>query len=193
MKTSIWVARYRPKTISDVIFQDDRQRKLFEAFVEKKDIPNLLLTGPRGTGKSSVSKALVKDLNVDPADVLTINCSKDKVDAMRNQVDSFAMTMPMGQFRLVRLEELCGLSQEGQKLLRSTIEDTMGNCRFIATANYENKIIGPLEDRFQHLYFRAPDKEQIAVRVAEMLEKEKIEYDPEYLLTYVDVGYPSVR
>jgi len=193
VKTSIWVERYRPKTISEVIFQDDRQRKLFEAFVANQDIPNLLLSGSRGTGKTSVSKAIIRDLGIDQADVMKINCSKDKIDAMRNEVDGFAMTMPMGKFKIVQLEELDGMSPEGQKLLRSTIEDTSSSCRFIGTCNYANKIIPPLEDRFQHFYFRAPDKELIALRMADILEKEKIDYDPEHLLTYIDVGYPSVR
>jgi|SRR5579859_2437 len=192
-KTSIWVEKYRPKTISEVIFQDDRQRKLFEAFVANQDIPNLLLSGSRGTGKTSVSKALIRDLGIDSADVLKINCSKDKVDAMRNEVDAFAMTMPMGKFKVVQLEELDGMSHEGQKLLRSTIEDTSASCRFIATCNYANKILPPLEDRFQHFFFRAPDKEKIALRMADMLEKEKIEFDVEHLITYIDVGYPSIR
>ena len=193
MKTSIWVEKYRPKTISEVIFQDDRQGKSFETFVKNQDIPNLLLSGSRGTGKTSVSKALIRDLNVDLSDVLKINCSKDKVDAMRNEVDVFAMTMPMGKFKIVQLEELDGMSHEGQKLLRSTIEDTSASCRFIATCNYANKILPPLEDRFQHFYFRAPDKERIAIRMADILEREKVDFDIDNLLTYIDVGYPSIR
>jgi len=193
MKTSIWVEKYRPKTISEVIFQDDRQGKSFETFVKNQDIPNLLLSGSRGTGKTSVSKALIRDLNVDLSDVLKINCSKDKVDAMRSEVDVFAMTMPMGKFKIVQLEELDGMSHEGQKLLRSTIEDTSASCRFIATCNYANKILPPLEDRFQHFYFRAPDKERIAIRMADILEREKVDFDIDNLLTYIDVGYPSIR
>src|SRR5271154_2080611 len=193
MKTSIWVEKYRPKTISEVIFQDDRQGKSFETFVKNQDIPNLLLSGSRGTGKTSVSKALIRDLNVDLSDVLKINCSKDKVDAMRSEVDVFAMTMPMGKFKIVQLEELDGMSHEGQKLLRSTIEDTSASCRFIATCNYANKILPPLEDRFQHFYFRAPDKERIAIRMSDILEREKVDFDIDNLLTYIDVGYPSIR
>jgi replication factor C small subunit len=193
MKHSIWVERYRPKVISDVIFQDDRQQKTFENFIANGDIPNLLLSGERGTGKSTISKVLCRELKVDNSDVLRINCSKDKIDAMRNQVDAFAMTMPMGKFKVVRLEEFDYLSLDGQALLRSLIEDTSATCRFIGTCNYQNKIIPPLKDRFQHIYFKAPSKDHVTMRAADILDRENVQYDPEELLTYVDVGYPSIR
>lgn len=193
MKHSIWVERYRPKTFCDVIFQDKRQSDLFQAFIENGDIPNLFLSGERGTGKTTISKVLINDLNVDKADVLRINCSDEKIDAMRNKVTSFAMTMPIGKFKVVQLEEIDLLSFDAQGLLRGLIEQTAISCRFIATCNYENRVIPPLKDRFQHFYFRAPDKEKIALRMADILEREKVEFDVEHLLTYIDIGYPSIR
>jgi replication factor C small subunit len=193
MKTSIWVEKYRPKTINEVIFQDDRQRKQFEAFISAGDIPHLFLTGIQGTGKTTVSRALIRDLGVDPSDVLKINCSDEKIDAMRSKVTNFAMSMPIGKFKVVRLEEIDYLSLDGQALLRSLIEETSGSCRFIATCNYANKVIPPLKSRFQEFYFKAPDKDKVALRVAEMLDTEGVDYQPEDLLTYVDVGYPDIR
>lgn len=193
MKTSIWVEKYRPKTINEVIFQDDRQRKQFEAFINAGDIPHLFLTGIQGTGKTTVSRALIRDLGVDPSDVLKINCSDEKIDAMRSKVTNFAMSMPIGKFKVVRLEEIDYLSLDGQALLRSLIEETSGSCRFIATCNYANKVIPPLKSRFQEFYFKAPDKDKVALRVAEMLDTEGVDYQPEDLLTYVDVGYPDIR
>jgi replication factor C small subunit len=193
MKPSIWVERYRPKTISDVIFQDDRQHKQFASYVEAGDIPNLFLSGIQGTGKTTISKALVRDLQIDKADVLRINCSDEKIDALRSKVSGFAMTMPFGKFKIVQLEEMDYLSLDGQALLRSLIEDSSKSCRFIATCNYENKVIPALKSRFQQFYFRAPDKEKIAERMVSILETEKIDYDAEYLLTYIDVGYPDIR
>lgn len=193
MKPNIWVEKYRPKTISDVIFQDERQRKTFQSFIADGDIPNLLLSGIQGTGKTTVSKALLNDLGIDRADVLRINCSDEKIDALRNKVSSFAWTMPLGKFKVVQLEEFDYLSLDGQALLRSLIEDTSASCRFIATCNYENKVIPPLKSRFQQFYFKAPDKEKIAMRMADILEREKIDYDPEILLTYIDVAYPDIR
>ena len=193
MKSSIWVERYRPKSIKDVIFQDARQQKTFESFVEEGNIPHLLLSGIQGTGKTTISKALISDLGIDRSDRLRVNCSDEKIEALRNKVSAFAMTMPMGKFKVVQLEEFDYLSLDGQALLRSLIEESSSNCRFIATCNYVNKIIPPLKSRFQEFYFRSPDKEKIALRMVDILETEKVEYDAMDLLTYIDVGYPDIR
>jgi len=193
MKTSIWVERYRPKSINDVIFQDERQRKKFNSFIESGDIPHLFLSGVQGTGKTSTSLALIKDLKIAPSDALKINCSDEKIEALRNRVTSFAMSMPLGDFKVVRLEEVDYLSLESMALLRALIEETSRTCRYIATCNYANRVIPALKSRFQEFYFKAPDKEKVAVHVAEILEKEQVEYDAETLLTYVDVGYPDIR
>ena len=193
MTISIWVEKYRPSTLSNVIFQDIQQRKLFEQFTVNQDIPNLLLAGVQGTGKTTISRALIHDLNIDPADVLTINCSDEQIDALRNKVSSFAMTLPNGKFKVVRLEEADFSSLSSQALLRTLIEDSSSNCRFIATCNYDNKIIPALKSRFQQMNFRAPDKEKIALRCAEILEAENVQFEVEHLLTYVDVGYPDIR
>jgi DNA polymerase III delta prime subunit len=193
MKPTVWVEKYRPRSISEVIFQDDRQRLLFEKFVADGDMPNLLLSGIQGTGKTTISKALMRDLNVDKSDRLRINCSDKKIDALRSEVTAFAMTMPLGKFKVVQLEEFDYLSLDGQGLLRMLIEDTSASCRFIATCNYENKIIPPLKSRFQQFYFKAPDKDKIAGRMVEILDREKIQYDAGYLLAYIDVGYPDIR
>lgn len=193
MKTSLWVDLYRPRSIKDIIFQDDSQRKKFEAFVADGNIPNLLLSGIQGTGKTTVSMALMNDLKVDKVDVLKINCSDEKIDAMRDKVRNFAMTMPMGNFKVVRLEEFDYLSLDAQALLRSLIEETSANCRFIATCNYLNKVIPPLRSRFQEFVFKAPDQETLTLRMADMLDIEKVTYDPSHLIDYVAVGYPDIR
>jgi replication factor C small subunit len=192
-KSSIWVDKYRPRHISDVIFQDDRQRELFEGFVKDGDIPNLLLSGIQGTGKTTISRALIVDLKVNYADRLRISCSDEKIDAIRNKASDFAFTMPLGKFKVVQLEEFDYLSLDAQALLRSLIEDTQSSCRWIATCNYENKIIPPVKSRFQQFHFKAPDKERVALLMADILDKEEVEYDAEDLLTYIDVGYPDIR
>ena len=193
MKHTIWVEKYRPKQIADVIFQDERQERTFLNFISNKQIPQLLLSGIQGTGKTTISKVLINELKVDRSDVLRINCSDKKIDALRSEVTGFSMTMPLGAFKIVQLEEMDFLSLEGQGLLRSLIEDTSSSCRFIATCNYDNKIIPALKSRFQHFTFKAPNKDSITLRMADILDKEKIEYDVNDLLTYVDVGYPDIR
>lgn len=193
MKHTMWVEKYRPRSINDVIFQDARQQQKFKAFIDSGDIPNLLLSGIQGTGKTTISRALIRDLNIDPSDVLKINCSDEKIDALRDKVKTFAMTMPNGKFKIVRLEEFDYLSLDGQALLRSLIEDSSVSCRFIATCNYENRVIPPLKSRFVHIDFRAPDKELVALRMVHILETEQISFDPSDLLTCIDVGYPDIR
>lgn len=193
MKTSLWVERYRPKTIADVIFQDDKQEQFFKNIVESGDIPNLLLHGVQGTGKTTISKALINDLQIDPSDVLRLKCSDEKIDALRDKAVGFAMTFPLGKFKIIQLEEFDYLSLDAQALLRSLIEDSSDNCRYIATCNYVNKVIPPLRSRFQEVAFRAPDQDKVTIRMAEMLEKEEVEFDPEDLINYVAVGYPDIR
>lgn len=193
MKPSSWVERHKPKILSDVIFQDFKQEEKFKSFITDGDIPNLLLSGIQGTGKTTISKALLHDLNINSADRMRINCSDEKIDALRNKVSSFAMTMPLGKFKVVQLEECDYLSLDGQALLRGLIDDSASNCRYIATCNYENKIIAPLKSRFQQFTFKAPDKEQVALRVANILDLENIVYSVDDLLTYIDVGYPDIR
>ena len=193
MKPSLWIEKYRPKTISDVIFQDERQQSTFENFIKDGDIPHLLLAGIQGTGKTTISKALLNDLGIDRSDILRVNCSDEKIDALRSKVTDFAWTMSLGKFKVVQLEEFDYLSLDGQALLRSLIEDTSASCRFIATCNYENKVIPPLKSRFQKFYFKAPDKDKIAERMLAILDKEKVSYEPEDLLTYIDTGYPDIR
>lgn len=190
---SIWVERFRPRTLNDVIFQDARQESIFKSFVESGDIPNLFMAGIQGTGKSTISKAILKDLGVAKGDVLRVNCSDEKIEAIRNKVSSFATTMPLGKFKVVQLEECDYLSLDAQGLLRGLIEDTSSNCRFIATCNYANKIIPPLKSRFQEFIFKAPDKEKVALRMAHILDTENVEYSFEDLITYIEVGYPDVR
>lgn len=193
MKTSLWVERYRPKTISEVIFQDERQENFFKNIVESGELPNIMLHGVQGTGKTTISKALINDLQVDPMDVLKLKCSDEKIEAIREKASGFAMTFPLGKFKIVQLEEFDYLSLDAQALLRSLIEDSSGNCRFIATCNYPNKIMPALRSRFQEFSFKAPDQDKIALRMADMLDKEQIEYDAEELLNYVAVGYPDIR
>ncbi len=189
----LWVDTYKPKTLGNVIFASDAVKRQFQEFVAKKSIPNLLLVGAQGTGKTSISYALVKDLGVDPMDVLRVNCSDEKIEAIRDKVKSFAMTIPNGDFKVVRLEEFDGLSLDAQKLLRVLMEDVASTCRFIATANYQNKIIPAMQSRFQTFTFNAPNRDAMLLRGAEILETEGIKYDLDTLEKVAAAAYPDIR
>jgi len=189
----LWVEAYRPKTLSEMIFANDRERADFEAIVKSGSLPNLLFIGNPGTGKTSISGVLLNELGVLPEDTLRINCSDEKIDAMRDKVKTFAYTMAAGAFKVVQLEEMDNLSLDGQKLLRALIEEVSHSCRFIGTGNYQNRIIPAMFDRLQPYTFSAPNRDEIAIRGAEILEAEKVEFDADDLLKVVEAGYPSVR
>lgn len=193
MLQKLWVESYRPQTLDEIIFSSDKERKNFEVIVASGSLPNLLLVGHQGTGKTTLSLALVKEMGVDPADVLKINCSDEKIDAVRDKVKTFAYTMPMGKFKVVRLEEMDYLSQDAQALLRSLMEEVGDSCRFIATGNYINKILPAMRSRFQEHTFSAPSRDDALLRMADILVKQQIEFEVDDLEKVVEAGYPDLR
>lgn len=189
----LWVEAYRPQTLKDVVFASDNERKFFERIVEEKSLPNLLLVGVQGTGKTSLSGALLNDIGVLPEDVLRINCSDEKIDAMRDKVKTFAYTMAMGDFKVCQLEEMDNLSLDAQKLLRALMEEVSASCRFIATGNYANRILPAMRSRFQEFVFSKPDREAVLLRMADVLSDENIEFEVDDLEKVVEAGYPDIR
>lgn len=189
----VWVEKYRPKKVDDVIVANERDREKFASYVATKQFPNILFQGGPGTGKTSMSQALIQSIGVNRMDVLKINCSDEKIDALRDKVKNFAMTMPLGDFKVVRLEEIDGIGHDAQKLLRDLMETTSNSCRFIATCNYANLIMPPLRSRFQEYTFTTPSRDEVLIRAAEILESENITFDLDDLEKTVAAGYPDFR
>ncbi len=189
----VWVEAYRPKTVDKIIMPDNRTKKIFAKYVAEGEIPNILMYGGPGTGKTSMSLALIRDLKVDRVDVLKINCSDEKIDAIRDKVKGFATTMAMGKFKVVRLEEGDFLGGEAFALLRSLIEEVSSSCRFIMTCNYIQKVPQPIRSRFQEFSISAPAKDDVLVLGAEILESENISFDVDDLEKIVAASYPDVR
>ena len=193
-KNKLWVEKFRPQTLDDVIYQTVDQQRFFKNIIKTRDLPNLLLSGAQGTGKTTISLALVNDLEVDPADILLVKCSDETgVENIRDNVSRFAQSMPLGDIKLVRLEEFDFLSQNGQAILRHVIEDNSATCRFIATCNYANKIMPAVKSRFQEFHFKSPGQEDILVKMAEILDLENIEIDIDILEKIVAASYPDIR
>lgn len=196
-KTSSWYAKYRPNILADIIFQDAAQQKYFENVVKTGELRSVLFSGVQGTGKTTLSLALINELGIHDEDVLLVKCSDETgVENIRENVSRFAETMPTGDYRVVRLEEFDYLSQNSQAILRHVIEDNDANCKFIATCNYANKIMPSIRSRFQEFYFKAPDQDKIVERMAVILEAENIELDEEgfdSLEKIVMSMYPDIR
>lgn len=189
----VWCEKYRPKTVKDIILTNAHEARTFAKYVEEGEFPNLLLHGGSGTGKSTMSLALIRDVQVERTDVLKVNCSDEKIDAIREKVKVFAMTMAMGKFKVVRLEEFDYLSHDAQALLRDLIETTSSNCRFIATCNYPNRLLPAIRSRFQEVALTAPLKDDVLMRSAEILELEGVEFELDDLEMVVESAYPDFR
>lgn len=194
MKDNLWVEKYRPKTINEYVFRDESLKNQVENWISQKSIPHIMLAGPPGTGKSSLAKVLINDLNVEDADVLYINASKDNgIDMIRQKITSFSETMPWGDFKVIMLDESDNLSHEGQSALRATMEQYSSVVRFMLTANYANMLIPAIHSRCQSIYLDQLDETEFAVKLAEILVGENIEFGLEVLDTYIQATYPDLR
>lgn len=190
----IWAEKYRPTSLKDYVFHDSKQKKALLGYVEQGSIPHLLLSGVQGSGKTTLSRLLITELNVDETDVLVINGSdENNVETVRDKIKSFVTTFPVGEFKVVRIEEFDYFTLNGQAILRGLMEDYEEVARFILTCNYENKIMPAIKSRCQQFRFKAMDKDDIAEYVAKILLSETIKFDIDTLDTYVSVGYPDIR
>jgi DNA polymerase III delta prime subunit len=187
-----WTEFYRPKTFDEYVFQGESGR-MIEKIKSSKNIPNLMLYGIRGTGKTTMANLIVKMLDIPKTDVLRVNCSDQKIDFIREVVMPFATSMPDGEIRIVRLEEFDYLSKDAQALLRSFIEEVHSNCRFIATCNYPNRVLVELRSRFTEVEFKSPDLDSLVDRVLHILDSESIEYDPDSVMGIISEYYPDIR
>lgn len=190
----LWVEHHRPATLDGYVFRDESQKKQVRQWLESGTVPNLLFSGPAGTGKTTLAKALLNELNVDWGDVLFINASvTNGVDEVRNKIVNFSSSMPFGDFRYVILDEADYISPAGQAALRGVMEQYSNSCRFILTCNYPNKIIPALHSRCQGFHIQKLDRTEFTARLAEILIAEEIEVDLDTLDLYVRAAYPDMR
>lgn len=191
----LWVEKYRPRTVGDYVFRDDKQKKQVSSWVDSGAIPHLLFSGAAGTGKTTLAKVLLKELDVDDGDVMMINASNENnVDTMRTKINGFASSLPFsGDFKYVLLDEADYLSPNAQAILRNMMETYSTTCRFILTCNYPNKVIPAIHSRCQGYHIEKLDTEEFTARVATILITEGTDLDLETLDIYVRSTYPDLR
>jgi len=196
----LFCEKYRPRKIDDCILPDDT-KKTFKEFVEKGEIPNLLLAGPPGIGKTTIAKALCNELG---ADYYVINGSDEGrfLDTVRNQAKNFASTVSLtgtSKHKVIIIDEADNTGNDVQLLLRANIEAFYSNCRFIFTCNYKNKIIEPLHSRCAVIDFTIKGKQKAQLagsffkRLQNILDEESIEYDQKVLAELVSKHFPDFR
>ena len=196
----LWVEKYRPKTIDECILPEET-KKTFKSFLDKGEVPNLLLAGPAGCGKTTVAKALCLQLGVD---YYVINGSDEGrfLDTVRNNAKNFASTVSLSstaKHKVIIIDEADNTTNDVQLLLRAFIEEFSGNCRFIFTCNFKNKILEPLHSRCACVDFstNSKDKPQLAAaffkRIQEILDTEGVEFDNKVLVELINKHFPDWR
>ena len=189
-ENTLWVEKYRPATLDTYIGNEHLKSKV-SIYLESGDLPHLLLYGKAGTGKTTLAKILVKNIE---CDYLYINASdENNVDTVRNKVKSFASTMGFKDYKIIILDECDYITPNAQAALRNLMETFSKHCRFILTCNFVERIIDPIQSRCQSFQIIPPSKKEVASHVYNILHGEGIDFQIDDLKILVDSGYPDIR
>jgi replication factor C small subunit len=190
----LWTEKYRPTDIQSYVFRDGKQKQQVAGWVSEGALPHLLFSGAPGTGKTTLAKVLLQELEVDNMDILEINASNENnVDTIRNKITNFSSTMPFGDLKYVLLDEADYITPNGQAALRGVMEMYHTSCRFILTCNYPQRIIPALHSRCQGFHIEKLDVTEFTARIAQICIDEGVEVDLDTLDTYVQASYPDLR
>lgn len=191
---TLWTEKYRPKNINDYVFRDENQKLQVASWISNGALPHLLFSGAPGTGKTTLAKVLLNELDVDSMDILEINASNENnVDTIRNKITNFSSTMPFGDMKYVLLDEADYITPNGQAALRGVMEMYASSCRFILTCNYPQRVIPALHSRCQGFHIEKLDITEFTARIATIAVTEGVDVDLDTLDTYVQATYPDLR
>lgn len=186
----LWVEKYRPRKFEDFI-GSDAVKETIRIFMEKKDIPHLLFYGPPGTGKTTLGKLLVNNIECDK--IITNASDANGVDDIREEVQEFAMTMGIHNLKIMFLDEADRLTPDAQDVMRNLMETYSVHTRFILTANYKERIRPAIQSRCQCFEIKPPSKKDCAIKLANILKSEKIQFQPPDVGFIVNSYFPDMR
>lgn len=188
---SLWIERFRPVTLEQYVCSPELKEK-FQSFIDKNDIPHIILAGSAGLGKSSLARVLVHTLN---CDYIILNASDENgIDVIREKVKAFASSASFKPLKIVVLEEASYLTGPAQEALKNMIEEFSEKTRFVFTANYLGKIVEPLQSRCEVYEFAAPPKSAIAKHVTKnILDTMGVQYDIKEVAQLINDCYPDIR
>jgi len=187
---TLWVEKYRPSSLDTYIGNDHLKSKV-SVYIESGDLPHLLLYGKAGTGKTTLAKILVNQIE---CDYLYINASDvRRVDDLIPKVRNFASTIGFKDNKIITLDEVDYISPHSQAALRNLMETFSKHCRFILTCNYVERIIDPIQSRCQSFQIIPPSRSEVAQRMVQILKEEDIVYELDDLKILVNSGYPDIR
>ena len=187
---SLWVEKYRPQDLSTYIGNEHLKEKV-KVYLESEDVPHLLLYGRAGTGKTTLAKIVVKNID---CDYMYINASdENKVDDVRNKVKTFASSVGFKDLKVIILDECDYLTPNAQAALRNLMETFSRHCRFILTCNYVERIIDPIQSRCQSYKVVPPSKKEVAQQMVHILTEEGCTYELDDIALIVNAAYPDIR
>ena len=190
LEHTLWVEKYRPDSLESYIGNKHLKSKI-KLYLENGDLPHLLLYGRAGTGKTTLAKLLVNNIECDH---LYINASdENSVDTVRNKVRNFASTIGFKDMKVIILDECDYITPNAQAALRNLMETFSKHTRFILTCNYVERIIDPIQSRCQSFQIVPPSRKEVAVHLTSILKEEEADFEMDDVATLVNGGYPDIR
>ena len=190
LEHSLWVEKYRPTTLDTYIGNEHLKSKV-SVYLESGDLPHLLLYGKAGTGKTTLAKILVNNIE---CDYMYINASdENSVDTVRTKVRGFASTMGFKDYKIIILDECDYITPNAQAALRNLMETFSKHCRFILTCNFVERIIDPIQSRCQSFQVIPPSKKEVAIHMTNILKEEDVVSKMDDIAGLVNAGYPDIR